>query len=237
MDKRRDDQFIAAFPRSGSTWLRTMVANIIDPSARSDPAIFNRLIPSTSIRNTPRVRSRPSPRIVMTHSVWRRSIPRAVYLVRDGRDVLVSFYYYTIVRAGRAESFADFYAMYSAGVFGPRWDRHVASWFGRARRKLGSDLLTIRFEELKKSPEEVLDDVVGFLGLDTSAELRARAVEDASLENERQIESQRHGPVSGGKSFYRGGRVGDWQTFVPPHLLEHFLSHGAAKALRQVGYA
>ena len=43
--RRDDDQFIASFPRSGSTWLRTMICNVLVPDANSNPDIFNARIP------------------------------------------------------------------------------------------------------------------------------------------------------------------------------------------------
>ncbi len=236
MDHRPDDQYVAAFPRSGSTWLRTMLVNIVDPTAHSNPTVFNQTIPSTSIRNTPLVRSRPSPRILMTHSSWRKPLKRVVYVVRDGRDSLVSFYHYVIIRAGRTESFEEFFRMYEKNVFATRWDQHVMSWFGPGARRLEDNLRIVHFEDLKRATDEVLQNVVEFLGLDSSAELRERAIEEASLANMRQIERRRRGEVKNGASFYRSGKVGGWRDLLNGPLLDRFLANGGERALRVAGY-
>lgn len=47
--KRDDDQYLASFPRSGSTWLRTMLVDIMDPEAKSNPDVFNARIPGVSL--------------------------------------------------------------------------------------------------------------------------------------------------------------------------------------------
>ncbi|MFT6408683.1 MAG: hypothetical protein ACJAQ6_002103, partial [Arenicella sp.] len=94
LSHRPSDAYITAFPRSGSTWLRTILVNIMDPAADSNPDVFNARIPAVSIRNAAIINRLQSPRLIMTHSLWRQSIKKSVYLVRDGRDAFISSYHY-----------------------------------------------------------------------------------------------------------------------------------------------
>jgi len=67
LDARSDDRFLAAFPRSGSTWVRTVLANLIVPWGRANPDVFNALIPGLTIRGALRARALRSPRLLSTH--------------------------------------------------------------------------------------------------------------------------------------------------------------------------
>jgi hypothetical protein len=143
---RDGDQFLTSFPRSGSTWLRTMLVNIMMPDANSDPEIFNAVIPGVSITQVPVIRRLPSPRIIHSHTFYRPQIKRVVYTVRDGRDVLISFYHYLVTRRGLTMSFNEWFNLYDSGVYGHRWDVNVQSWLQDGKKSLGDNMLVIQFE-------------------------------------------------------------------------------------------
>ena len=158
--RRRDDVFIIAHLRSGSTWVRTMLANLMQPDANSDPDVFNRLIPASSIHNIREVWALPSPRVLTSHTSYLPGLPKVVYLVRDGRDTLVSYYHYTIHRRARLDpsyvstadiDFPTFFERYYQGDYRHIWHQHVESWLTRGRL-LGDRMMVVRFEELKSDP-------------------------------------------------------------------------------------
>jgi hypothetical protein len=231
-----DDAYLAAAVRSGSTWLRTMLVNARNPEARSDPDVFNRELPSITIRNARLVRDAPRPRLIMTHGTWRPAIRRAVYLVRDGRDSVVSRYHYYVTRRGRDESFASFYRDYCAGAYDLPWHVGVESWLGTAREVLGPELHVVRFETLKHDTVAVLGGVCEFLGLGVTPADVARAVDEASLENERRIEARRDGAYADpDRSFYRGGRAGQWRELFSDEIRADFLRR-SRRAMELAGY-
>lgn len=132
-----DDVFIIAHPRSGSTWLRTMLTNIMRPDANSNPDVFNRLIPSPSIRSIRSIREvwpLPSPRIRTSHSSYLPGLSGVVCLVRDGRGALVSYYHYVVHRQSRLKGsdaskfdFPEFFERYYQGYYRHIWHLHVES--------------------------------------------------------------------------------------------------------------
>jgi len=248
--RRDDDVFIIAHPRSGSTWLRTMLTNIMQPEANSNPDVFNRLIPSPSVRSIQNIRDiwfLPSPRILTSHSSYLPGLPKVVYLVRDGRDVLVSYYHYVIYRQSRLKGadvlgidFSEFFKRYYHGHYRYIWYLHVESWLVRGKKSLGDRMLVVRFEDMKKDPQAVVSEVARFAHLSASPELVASAVQKADLENMRKVEKQRWqakglGTPDETSSFYRSGQSKKWQTYFTPELLDRFLSC-SAKAMQLAGY-
>jgi len=234
---RADDRYIYSYPRSGSTWLRTILANIIDPDTGANPDRRFALIPGVSARNARRIARLESPRLLKSHGRYMGAVPRAVYLVRDGRDVLVSMYHKRITRPGHAEKidFADFCRRYFRGDLGERWDDSVMSWLERGRAEMGEALKVVRFEDLKRDLAGHVKDIAGFLAIDADEERIAGALDKASLERLRESERSRVGDLAPDRSVYRGGKVGQWRDMLTGEMYERFMSLSGA-ALAAAGY-
>jgi len=236
LSDRISDGYIAAFPRSGSTWLRTILVNILDATAHSNPDTFNARIPAVSIRNAPAINRLVSPRLIMTHSLWRRSIKKSVYLVRDGRDAFISSYYYHSTRNGDAMSIEDYYQLYINRTYGQTWEQHVKSWLLKGREALGSELLVISFEELKADTVAVIETVCAHLGIDSQINDVIDAIDLASLDNARKIERQHQGDIGDDNaSFYRSGSSGQWKRPEYQQVISKF-QQSANEALELAGY-
>lgn len=234
--KRKSDQYIAAFPRSGSTWLRTVLAAIMDPEKGFEPAIFNQMIPSVGAKYLSLIEALPDPRIIFSHTVFRPSIRKAVYLVRDGRDSIVSLYHLKTTRHGVEISFAEWFDLYCNRQFGPRWDNNVESWLTRGKQQLGENLLVVRFEELKKDPLPQMQKITSFLNMSADQATITRALDAASIENAREREKREKRDISNpNASFYRGGKTGQWQEVLNGELYARFLKL-SRRALSLAGY-
>ena len=230
------DQFIAASPRSGSTWLRTMVTAVMRPEQEIHPDVFNALIPGLSIRQSWIINRLSSPRTIMTHSTWRPSMPRAVYLVRDGRDALLSRYHFMTTRKGRRLPFDRFFERYCRGAYGQTWHDNVEAWLGDGRRAMGDRLQVIHFEDMKAEIAETLGRVCTFLGIEQTPDLLLRAIEGSRLERMRRLEREALGEPDGpNASFYRGGKSGNWcEVFTPEIHRRH--TQLTRRAMALAGY-
>jgi estrone sulfotransferase len=238
ISRRNDDQYIVSYPRSGNTWLRAILTNLISPGANSNPDLFRLIVPGVSIRKTFQINALASPRILKSHTWFRREIKRAVYLVRDGRDVLVSLYHYLVTRVGRGdeESFAQFFDFYCRGYYGHHWHENVVSWLTDGRSILGDNLEVIHFEDLKSDTVECVAKIVDFLKLDASLDQIYTSIELTSLERMRSIERSRRGDFSNpNMSFYRGGKTGQWEDCLTPNL-EQIYHEMASRAMILAGY-
>lgn len=230
------DQYIVSFPRSGSTWLRTILAGIIDPHAGYEPEVFNRILPGVSGRRLPLVWSLRDPRIIHSHTTFISSLPKAVYVVRDGRDSLVSFYHYSTTRNGIDMPFEEWFDLYCRRWYGPRWHDHVESWLTKGKQKLGAALMVLRFEDLKADPVGHVGQVADFLGLNPNHSAIHHAVEMASLDQARKREARAFGRLqSEDQSFYRGGRTGQYQDYLQGDMYDRFMRISEC-ALTLAGY-
>ena len=246
--KRSNDSFIVAHPRSGSTWLRTIITNILIPEAQSDPDVFNDLIPGFSIRRARELSKLRSPRLLMTHSAYLPGFPRVLYLVRDGRDVLISYYNFLVYRKQRVTAdgdegsidFSTFLARYYDGRYGHIWDHHVQSWLVHGPARMGVRIMIVKFEDMKISTEEVVQQIVAFLSIPATDDEISRAVQDASIEKARKVEKEEWkkkglGAPDSRSSFYGSGAKRDWRKHFSDEDMELFLKH-STKALELVGY-
>lgn len=217
-------QFIAAYPRSGSTWLRTMIVNVLNPDAHSNPEIFNKTVPGSTLTRVLMAYNSPSPHILSTHSTYLSSIKRAVYLIRDGRHTITSFYRYTTTREGINLSFSKWLNYYMKGLYGPRWDTNVLSWLGRGCREMEENLLIERYEDFLIDPVRELKKVCEFLGISFSNDDLVSAVEDSSINQMRKWERKFYGKIKNpNASFYRGGQTNEWEHLLTNEERDRFI--------------
>jgi hypothetical protein len=158
-----DDCFIASFPRSGNTWLRFLLADLAS-GHRVDYELIDNLIPAVGAHGRAPMLLGGS-RLIKTHEPYRREYRRAIYLVRDVRDVVLSWY--RVTRPDR-DNFADLdlcVERFVAGIATPygKWTTHVLSWL---RRPPGSaKVLVISYAELQADTLTSVQRVADFVGI------------------------------------------------------------------------
>ncbi len=90
-----DDVFLVSYPRSGNTWTRFLIGNLLD---QEDPITFANIesrIPEIYFFPDKVLRRLPRPRILKSHEYFDHRYKRVVYIVRDPRDVATSMYHYS----------------------------------------------------------------------------------------------------------------------------------------------
>jgi len=230
------DQCLVSYPRSGSTWLRTILAAIIDPEKGFAPEVFNRILPGVSGNRLPLVWRLNDPRVIHSHTPYRKKLPRVVYIVRDGRDAIVSHYHHSVTRRGVELLFPDWFELYCKRWYGPRWHDNVEGWLTKGRDQLGENFMLIRFEDMKNDLLGTVQNIAEFLGLPTELNLLSHAIEMASLEKARKREEKVTGELnSPNASFYRGGKVGQWQELMDDQIYNKFMQM-SLNALTLAGY-
>lgn len=87
-----DDTFIVSYPRSGNTWTRFLVGNLISPDQPATFANIERLVPDAEAQSSRYLKRVPRPRVIKSHQYFDHRYPRVIYIVRDPRDVALSYY-------------------------------------------------------------------------------------------------------------------------------------------------
>jgi estrone sulfotransferase len=239
-----DDVFLTSYPRSGNTWTRFLVGNLV---YQNEPVTFltvERLVPDMYKSSDRVLRNLARPRIVKSHECFDPRYRKVIYIVRDPRDVAVSNYHWELklrsVRDGLP--IEDFVPRWMEPEFWPRigsWGDHVTSWLSTRQGKKG--FLLLRYEDLKKDPQRALAQVADFLGIEPSRERLQRAVELSSADNMRKLEKQESAQwvattlTRQDKPFVRNATSGGWKTVLPEQTVA-YIEKQWGHLMRDLGY-
>ena len=220
-----DDTFIVSYPRSGNTWTRFLIANLLHPDQAVTFANIERLIPDCEAMSSRYLKSVPRPRIVKSHEYFDPRYKKVIYIVRDPRDVALSYYdfsrkYRQIDDKFPLERFVSNFVSgrLSSSDWGT-WGENVASWF--YTRNGRPDFLLLRYEDMQADAERELAKVARFLGVDQSRERLASAVERSSADRMRKLEAKEGGQWVTTKNkrsdipFVRTASSGLWKEMLP----------------------
>lgn len=219
-----DDTFLVSYPRSGNTWTRFLVSNLINPD---DPVTFSTLesripeiydVPDRVLRRLPR------PRIIKSHESFDPRYRKIIYIVRDPRDVAVSYYEFQLKRRVISDDcgIAEFVPRFMDSEFEPTtgsWGDHVLSWL--ATREGRPNFLLLRYEDMQQHTVEQASRIAEFLGIDSTPSRVARAVELSSADRMRKLElEQKHQwketrNTRMDKPFVRKATSGGWKAALP----------------------
>ena len=195
--RRDSDVFLCSYPKSGRTWLRFMIIyyqlRLFD--VEYDLTLKNTFLLSPNVTLFSPVRLRALPvgapihRVLGTHSDYPRLFrgQRFIFLHRDLRDVLVSYYRQ---RVALGEFRGDM-----AGFIRSRWGlSHAIRYHNRWARALSwlpqDTFLKLSYERLHAETEACLRACLEFLGVEIQDALIAETVAHASAENMRRIEAK-----------------------------------------------
>ena len=218
-----DDVCLVAYPKSGNTWLRFLVGNLVDPDHPVTFANIESRVPSI-YHNPDHILQRiPHPRILKSHEGFFSHHRRVVYIVRDPRDIAVSYYHYLI----KFRELPDDYPMEAYvprfmredfdAKYGP-WDDHVLSWI--RMREGREDFLLLRYEDLLANTVSELGRVAAFLKLAADEERIAEAITLSAADRLRMLEKNESRKWSATRNsrhdlpFVRSARSGDWKRVL-----------------------
>jgi len=175
-------------------------------------------------------------RLIKTHELYLDSYEKAIYLVRDPRDVAISEYAYQKalgVRSGDFEHFLNDFLRKGVNPFG-LWTKHVNSWLEAAEAKR-CQVLTVRYEDLRLETEKSLRQMMNFLNVTVDSATIRKAIENNSLEQMRAKEKVSPQRASANGRFVRSGSISGWKEKLTPSQMELFDQH-AGEVMANLGY-
>lgn len=172
-----------------------------------------------------------------------RATRAAVYMVRDPRDVAVSWAHHADVPLAVAVE----------GLCSPRaclagdtrrlddqvrqrlgtWSQHVRSW----TENPPFPVHVVRYEDCLVDPVPAFHAAFRSVGVETSVEETAKAVDEASFDRLRDQETAKgfRERQSSRTPFFRSGLAGGWKDSLPPELAQKLLDHHG-EVMARYGY-
>lgn len=220
-----DDTLVVSYPRSGNTWTRFLIANLVHPEKTITFANIESLIPDTSSISSRALKRISRPRIIKSHDYFDHRYPKVIYIVRDPRDVALSYYdfqrkYRHIEDKYPLERYVDDFVngrLISASW--GTWAENVGSWI--ATRGHAENFLLLRFEDMLEDTQRELVRIAQFLKVPVTAETLERAIANSAADRMRQMEKQEEGQWVATKKhrkdipFVRVAKSGGWKTNLP----------------------
>ncbi len=222
------------YPKSGGTWLAQMLA-----AATGLPFPTHRL---------PMMR----PQILQGHYLWPAGIRDAVVIWRDGRDVMLSFYFQRVIGNEYSVLAETTRIRQQLGISDPsdiegnlprfleycfttprhprfNWGQFVSVWAGRR------SVVETKYESLKQDAGTELARVLSKLDYPMP---EASAINDIVEQFSFRRQSQKRAQLSGhqrSNGFLRKGIVGDWKNHFSIEARQLF-DHYAGTSLIALGY-
>jgi hypothetical protein len=235
----RNDIMIASYPRSGNTWLRFLLTKVLTGRSAAFDDV-NNVIPEIGIHRDALHLLPGDGRLIKTHEVYRPTYKRAVYLIRDVRDVLLSQYSREnelgLVWWGDFDTYLDRFLNGTVNGFGS-WQEHIPVWLDSPLAKNGN-LLPIMFADMRRNTQETLERVVDFLGFAVQPEVIAEAIADNTVDKMRARESSAqklHKTSSEEGRFVRKGSVMGWRDKLTEAQLD-LIERCAGQTMARMGF-
>ena len=246
--------YVVGYPKSGNTWLCFLLAYCLNTEYDDidAPGIhptneyqrqyvkggFNRISYQNQIGQVLKTHRQDIKEIMTEEPI--------VYLIRDGRDVMVSYYFFkntyfqpanlpwfkrflfqarelittSFENKAPEKSFSAFLEQHT-----DEWVAHISSWLEKKPTAI------IRYEDLKTDPEAALNELFVRLNVKVAPEIIQQAL---AIFDFKQLSQRKEGEEDR-RSFFRKGIVGDWQNHFS-NADRQFFQQKAGKIMTQLGY-
>ncbi|HZM02938.1 MAG TPA: sulfotransferase domain-containing protein [Candidatus Saccharimonadales bacterium] len=228
------DIFVAGYPKSGNTWFQDLIVGCVYGVRLEycSSVLTQELVPDLHYKEY--YQRYRTPMFFKTHHLPRPEFKRVVYLLRDGRDVMVSYLHHKQAMEGQT---ADFMKMVTSNELFPcPWHEHVNAW---RRNPYGAEILTIKFEDLKRDATAELVRFCKFSGLERERGFLEEVAGAADFDKMQRREKEEAERLKTGwpkdKLFRRRGDMGSYQDEMPEEVQAAFLDR-AGETLLECGY-
>lgn len=221
-ESSEDDVFIVGYPKSGNTWMQNLLVNIYHKiDTRNVPdKLIQELVPDVHAKRFYKAFYKPT--FFKSHSLPQKKYRKVIYIVRDGRDVMVSFYHFLKNLTGKEPSLHELINGVQAS-FKVAWHEHVEQYLSNP---FNSEIIFIKYESLINQDLDELKKICSFLGIERDDEFLKNVYLNNTFKEMKDREKKfgwNNPAWPKGKSFIRRGQVGSYKDELPHILLEKFL--------------
>ncbi|WP_196493708.1 sulfotransferase domain-containing protein [Ornithinibacillus caprae] len=236
---QEDDICLVSYPKSGNNFLLFLVATLLYKT-KIDWSTKGKMIQNVA---TEPIKGLPSPHLVWSHEGYDPTYPKVIYLVRDPRDIVISYHHHNRKYYADPRNFDDFFDAFMEGSIGPAgpWDKNVESWLDN-RDKVKKGFLLIKYEDLLVNTSKNAHRIIKFLNLDRTEEEINEAVDWASFDNMKALEKKQSIHLNGNSPFVnpkmpfvREGKANKWKSVLNQNQQKQ-INQKFHTALTRLGY-
>lgn len=219
---REQDIFLISFPKSGNTWIRFLLANLMESHREITLKNINEFVPGIyQFKNE--IDLIPGQRYIKSHHFHENINERVIYVYRDYRDVLISYFHYL-------SGHGQFKGTLSEFVKSDQKDQPFGSWKDHLTEAITyqstnpSKMLMVSFDQLKGDPISQLKRIISFCKIIPEQPLE-QIIEKCSFNNLRQVEAK-YGKVHDKSeiNFFRSGKSEQWKTELTQEDLDYIMT-------------
>jgi len=235
--------FLVTYPRSGTTWLSCISAELIFRVSPKNLTEIETYVPN--VHDLPEKSAVPPARryLVKTHAPLNpvHGYPpygdyrKVIYLIRDPRDVMLSYYRYRRFESNYRGDLKEFAMDWVAGRIWPcSWQEHVNSWLAPRSGSVPFELTLLRYEDFVVDPVGQTEVLAKVLGIDVGLARIEEIVADTSPRSmrERENNGKKEHP---GLNFIGPATAGSWRLLELDDAIS-VLEEFASSAMRRGGY-
>ena len=227
------DIFVVSYPKSGATWMQCLMTGLLlgmDTRYLSDK-LTHEIYPDIHMKSY--YKRFYEFNFFKTHNLPKPEYKNVIYIVRDGRDALVS--YYNMNKTLGIDVTLEEMVIEGKSLFPSPWHIHVRQWINNPYQ---ANILYIKYEDLIYQPEQQLKRIMDFTHISRDENIVKQIIEGCSfqqMKNKEQKWGSENKNWPKDKSFFRKGKIGTFKQEMPGNLIEIF-EKNAGEELKHWGY-
>jgi len=230
---KKDDLFLVSYPKSGNTWLRYILATAM--KGRSDFSFeeLEEIIPDVYVSKN-KINAKTNHRIIKSHDPVFNYLPSVIYIYRDYRDVLVSYYHYTVNANQFNGTISQFIESDFPDKYFGSWVDHLTAAFESKRK--GNRILLLSYEDMLQNPELNISKILHFADIKSSL-TTAQIAELCNFTNLQATEKSKGSYFGNEALFFRKGEANEGKASLSMADMKYILSNAKVKKLMdELGY-
>lgn len=224
MEVRESDRFLFSWPRSGNTWVRHILYHYVQQTDVDDMESLDFFSPTIdTLEFNEQIKKMPKGmRFFKSHLPFSEYflIGKVVYIVRDGRDSIISNYdYYRHIKKFRGDLAGFLETSLTRWMRYGSWHANVGSWVAHRDHP---NMLLVRYEDMMANPVDEVERILAFCELPVDRERIRHAVAASTVDK---VNSTFQSWTAAKGSGFAGGLGGGqkWRRHLSPEQNARFL--------------